>query len=373
MNRKNILEIIDLFKNVAPSKDDTALEKIAKGSSFIFRGMDIISNLKSSNKLDKLRLADSKILKSIVFDKKISRLVKTKNRFMSGGEWSRKHYITKSVADCGDLVFIDDPRSDASKVANFYMGKFNYSKLGEIVYETYSNKILLSSFYDKVNYGDYYSNFNVTYKFTPCETTDKILNNKYIIEANKIIENPGTYLFYGPPGTGKSTFIFSEKYLRSKCIRIDSSDFFRLDDEEFNQLVSIFKPDILLVEEIDKNQNKLGELLLKLEMVRRHNMRIIITANEISNMNPALLRPQRIDHILNFNLPDEEEIKDMVDHYCKSQDKEEIDKFIKLMVESKLSHAYVVDFSKKLNNNYNDIYNYVNFIKSIGKKEEKAK
>ena len=373
MNRKNILEIIDLFKNVAPSKDDTALEKIAKGSSFIFRGMDIISNSISSNKLIKYKQIDSKILKSIVFDEKISRLVKNKNKFITGDEWDKKTYITKTIDGCGDLIFLNGSKNNLAKISNFYINKFDYKKLGDIVYETYSNKILISSFYDKVTSGDFYSNFNVAYKFTPCVSEDKILNNKYIQQANKILEKPGTYLFFGPPGTGKSTFIFSDKYLRSRCIRIDSTDFFRLDTEEFLQFIEIFNPDLLLVEELDKNQSKLGELLIKLEMIRNHNMRIIITANEVNNMNPAMLRPQRIDHILHFDLPDIKEIEEMVNYYTKSTNEEEISKFIKLMHESKLSHAYVVDFSKKLDNNYEDIYNYVNFIKSIGKKEEKAK
>jgi chaperone BCS1 len=122
-----------------------------------------------------------------------------------------------------------------------------------------------------------------------------------------------SYLLYGPPGTGKSSFaqaIASEiKY--SICF-VNCSD--KINDFNFNRLLnSAPKKSIILIEDVDaifserKNTEKMNALtfsgfLNSIDGVRSQEGRIIImTTNFKERLDPALLRPGRIDESYEIN------------------------------------------------------------------------
>lgn len=122
------------------------------------------------------------------------------------------------------------------------------------------------------------------------------------------------YLFYGPPGNGKSSAVYamaSELRIPLYVLNLGAIS----NDAALEQAVhtiDVGKPGILLIEDIDtaipdREQDKqkksfsLGTLLNVMDgVVARENLLLIVTTNHIGNMDPAMLRPGRIDRMIEF-------------------------------------------------------------------------
>ena len=131
-----------------------------------------------------------------------------------------------------------------------------------------------------------------------------------------------TYLLEGLPGTGKTSLIFAIASMLKMNIAIITfgPD---MDDAIFMKAISYLPNNsILLLEDVDAvfNQRKsqvhspitFSALLNTLDGVaRRHKLITFITTNHIENLDKALLRPGRIDKIVNFTYATNEQIKEM--------------------------------------------------------------
>lgn len=370
MDFNKIIKAYDVLKNSIPAKEDNFLHLASKAINAGIGLYNIHLLSTGESYLDSFIEPDnsSAIFESCILDSKIKNLMKEIKHIK--GSYNRdsnaNDVIVFELESCG---LIASKHFGGKKTINedyLYIKKdFDYESLGNLVYETYENKISLQL-------SESSSNKKWRQKkilFSPITQSDKIISNKSIEKANNIANTPGTYLFYGPPGTGKSTFIFSESLIRSKCIRIDSMDLFRFNNREISDLKNIFNPDVLLIEELDKCSSVLSDILLKLESIRSTNLVTIITANDISKLDASVLRPQRIDQILHFDNPTREEIKNLVLLHTKSKDKEQIEKFVELLTDG-FSHAYVVELSKKFNDNIENISEYIAFLKTLRKVKE---
>lgn len=123
-----------------------------------------------------------------------------------------------------------------------------------------------------------------------------------------------SYLFYGPPGTGKSSFAQAlAGHLHFTICFLNVSD--NMNDYTFNYLLnSAPKKAVILIEDVDamfegrKNKAHANRLtysgfLNALDGVRSQEGRIIImTTNHKERLDPALLRPGRIDNSFELNL-----------------------------------------------------------------------
>jgi 26S proteasome regulatory subunit T2 len=142
------------------------------------------------------------------------------------------------------------------------------------------------------------------------------------------IKPPKGVIFYGPPGTGKTllakavanetsaTFLrmvgseLIQKYLGDgpKLVR----ELFRLADENAPSIVFIDEIDAVGTKRYDSNsggereiQRTMLELLNQLDgFDARGEVKVIMATNRIDTLDPALLRPGRIDRKIEFPLPD---------------------------------------------------------------------
>lgn len=142
------------------------------------------------------------------------------------------------------------------------------------------------------------------------------------------IKPPKGVIFYGPPGTGKT--------LLAKAVANETSaTFLRMVGSELIQKYSgegpklvreLFKtagehaPSIVFIDEIDavgtkrydstssgekEIQRTMLELLTQLDgFDNRGEVKVIMATNRIESLDPALLRPGRIDRKIEFPLPD---------------------------------------------------------------------
>merc|ERR1719428_2489959 len=142
------------------------------------------------------------------------------------------------------------------------------------------------------------------------------------------IKPPKGVILYGPPGTGKTllakavanqtsaTFLrvvgseLIQKYLGDgpKLVR----ELFRVADEHSPSIVFIDEIDAVGTKRYDSNsggereiQRTMLELLNQLDgFDERGDVKVIMATNKIESLDPALIRPGRIDRKIEFPLPD---------------------------------------------------------------------
>ena len=143
------------------------------------------------------------------------------------------------------------------------------------------------------------------------------------------IKPPKGVILYGPPGTGKTllakavanqtsaTFLrivgseLIQKYLGDgpKLVR----ELFRVADENSPSIVFIDEVDAVGTKRYDSNsggereiQRTMLELLNQLDgFDSRNDVKVIMATNRIESLDPALIRPGRIDRKIEFPMPDE--------------------------------------------------------------------
>ena len=144
---------------------------------------------------------------------------------------------------------------------------------------------------------------------------------------------PKGIILYGPPGTGKTLLVKAvanrtqATFLRvtgSELIRRHSGEGPRLVRELF-KLADLHSPSIVFLDEIDavgtkrfdtgcggerEVQRTLLELLNQLDgFATHHNVKVIMATNRMDVLDPALIRPGRIDRKVHVPLPGPQQLK----------------------------------------------------------------
>ena len=143
------------------------------------------------------------------------------------------------------------------------------------------------------------------------------------------ISAPKGVILYGEPGTGKTLLAKAVANSTSASfLRVVGSELIKKYSGEGPKLVrEIFKaaeeiaPSIVFIDEIDaigtkryssdssgeqEVQRTMLELLTQLDgFDKRSEVKVIMATNKIENLDPALIRPGRIDRKIKFPLPDE--------------------------------------------------------------------
>ena len=141
------------------------------------------------------------------------------------------------------------------------------------------------------------------------------------------------YLLDGLPGTGKTSTIFA---IASKLnMNISILNFGpKLDDYGFNNAISELENDtILVLEDIDSlfidrissNGNKScvsfsGILNILDGIARKHQLIIFMTTNHKDKLDPALIRPGRIDYNIHFDYATKNQITKILNYYFNDGD-----------------------------------------------------
>lgn len=142
------------------------------------------------------------------------------------------------------------------------------------------------------------------------------------------IDPPRGVLLYGPPGTGKTMLVKAvANQTKSTFIKVNGSEFiqkylgegprmvrdvFRLAREKAPSIIFIDEVDSIATKRFDAStsadrevQRVLIELLNQMDGFDQHsNVKVIMATNRADTIDPALLRPGRLDRKIEFPLPD---------------------------------------------------------------------
>ncbi|KAI8637407.1 P-loop containing nucleoside triphosphate hydrolase protein [Parasitella parasitica] len=148
------------------------------------------------------------------------------------------------------------------------------------------------------------------------------------------------YLLYGPPGTGKTSLVQSVASKVNMNVAIISLSG-NMDDENFNVLLQeVPRNSILVMEDIDhcviKDPNSdndtsnakisMSGLLNALDgVVAQEGSMVFMTCNDVNRLQPALLRPGRIDMKMELGYADKTQINKMFWRFMGEDDIEPID------------------------------------------------
>lgn len=121
-------------------------------------------------------------------------------------------------------------------------------------------------------------------------------------------------LFYGPPGTGKSNIVKNiASLLGKKTFRMNFSDI-RVSKNFVAQWLNVCKPDIIIIEDIDHSDQNNENTLAILEKMTKHCKMLVATANAVSKLNDAIVRPGRFDELIEINQMDPEVLRGIVNN-----------------------------------------------------------
>lgn len=113
-------------------------------------------------------------------------------------------------------------------------------------------------------------------------------------------------LYYGPPGSGKSNLVKNICFqLNLRTIRINNIS--QLSTDTVSEIIKIFNPNAIILEDIDNIPPRdLTQLLDKIENFSKKHKLCFATANKLSKLDNAIIRPERFDQIKRiFNLEKE--------------------------------------------------------------------
>lgn len=135
---------------------------------------------------------------------------------------------------------------------------------------------------------------------------------------------PRTYLFCGKQGIGKSSFCLRLAALTGgRTLRIDACGLTTVGVRDLDFIVNGLCPDFLIVDDIDRAPDLSKSLPTLFSILsdfkQKHpNITVAMTINDITQLDPALIRPERIDEIIELEPPDSDEREDILRGYIEA-------------------------------------------------------
>lgn len=225
-----------------------------------------------------------------------------------------------------NILFIVYIALSVSYIVSEYRGSQQNTTSTRISSSDFLNKVFLNEFGDPITLKDIIGNEKAKKEI---KSLINIINNK---EQSKRfnIKLPKGYIFYGAPGVGKTmfakavaneartnTFSLSASELNDKFVGVPRQKLVNLFNNARLTAKKNNNTSIILFDEIDSmfqtrnamnhnfhHQDLVSEFLYQLDGLNNYDDVVVIgTTNTINNIDPAILRPGRLDKLIKFEAP----------------------------------------------------------------------
>lgn len=182
------------------------------------------------------------------------------------------------------------------------------------IWESYNNRVFVdcTRIYDQ--------HWSQRLSYTPLRgTADDLVGRKDILEtvyadftSARVDGEMRVWLLLGKPGTGKTTFV---QHLAERLgCRFMHLSYNVLASMGFEKVLKT-RPDFLLLDDFDQLHTSVCKEIL--DRLGNLGVLCIITANNAEKFDETVLRPGRIDQIIEFTLPDRAERETLIRHFQK--------------------------------------------------------
>ncbi len=325
------LQFVNSIKNDLPTKDDSQLTSAIKMVGLISNLLARIPDSKDGNAMNRISKAFN------LKERHNPSLLDIINDFNLLSEFKRielpKEEDSKSFADYyGKVLLYKHPkvgiigmRETLSEVSSYLLHSPNFtpSTVWDLVWDKVNGCV------DVQGSGERYKTFRFN-KYPIDEgqhfgsARDKV---EEFIDKNSQFISLGferSYMFLGPPGSGKTTM--SQHFARAysnRILQFSPEVIWNVGDIDIIRLIEESGAEVVLIDELDKIMSQLGTshkgmLLSRIEKMRKckKGLITIITANSVNDFPEAMLRPGRIDDIIEFNYPNEDDRKKIISGYA---------------------------------------------------------
>jgi len=345
------LDLCAKIKDLVPTRQDTKLSKALKIVTIVKNVIPEKKQLSIKNR--GFVSTNSEQFVSFFTGLHIGMDFEEHDHFKVGGALIHEYYDPT----VGTIVLFEQlDRDQESKIGFepvfYHSPDFDFNIIAERAWKTAKKHIQVESFSKQWRHYFKYTAFEpiLNRQFGKAERVMQKFIGEHRVFRNKKISR--SYLFIGPPGTGKSTM--AQKFAtdnHERIMRIDADTMYETRGNEFINVLKFMKPDCLVINEIDKkyffsqNWRTGGNILQLLEDIKDMfpDLTMLFTANSLAPLPEAMIRPGRIDDIIEFELPDKDDRKEIIRGYLAEFGKEVDEGWLDGIAEKsdKLSGAYL--------------------------------
>lgn len=226
-------------------------------------------------------------------------------------------YTPGSLGTSGreDSILSEAPSSSSEDGLYWHTPNFDFNGLLSQLWNMYDNKINIEVG-GQITYGKIVEN---DHPISP-EGLQRVedLSSKYLETIEDGISR--TVLFWGSPGVGKTTLALQvAKKVGNRILRLEASSLRYLSPSSLRLLLNGLRPDNLIIDDIDRIRfDNLSDILTILDWIKVEHpgILILLTVNRVEVLDPAFIRPGRIDKVEKFSLPDLAERESLLHTYA---------------------------------------------------------
>lgn len=184
----------------------------------------------------------------------------------------------------------------------------DHESIINVLFDKVSNKLHL--------HADSHGNLQISPVNQGYDQAEYLIDEKFMSETEGRIKKfknkkeQRTIMLWGPPGTGKSMFALAlAERTTGKVIKIDASFIRQFNENKMlKQFCLKLGADLIVLDDVDHfvgqlDQNQTFLYILESLKTMEHKTTVIMTVNDIARLNAAMLRPGRVDEIIEFKAP----------------------------------------------------------------------